>query len=155
MFLHDELSLKAEYDRVNGMRSILFHCKRVESVITGLSTRPENIVHEDVIEKSQCAYNCIFVLLTVENGDCENKAVSLSKEIINFMKDTGHQSVFLCPFAHLSNNLASSLDARKILSETVFLIKNVCTLVEGHFGSDKELLIHLFGHPGNARYREF
>jgi Archaea-specific editing domain of threonyl-tRNA synthetase len=137
------------------MRSILFHCKSVESAITGLSTRPKNIVHGAFFDKRQCAHNCILVLLTVENGDSEKKAEFLSKEIIKFLEDTGHQSVFLCPFAHLSNNLASSLDAHKILSKTAFLIENVCTLVEGHFGSDKELLIHLFGHPGNARYREF
>ena len=137
------------------MRSILFHCKDVGTVITGLSTRPNGIIHGDILEKKQSAHDCIFVLLTVENGDTEEKAEALSKEIFKFIKDTGHRTVFLSPFAHLSNNLASSLEAHKILNKVAELIKGECQLIEGHFGSDKELLIHLFGHPGNARYREF
>ena len=64
--------------------------------------------------------------------------------------------MFLCPFAHLSSNLAQAKEALPILERVVIELKDSeINLTEGHFGSDKELLIHLYGHPGNARYREF
>jgi threonyl-tRNA synthetase len=85
-----------------------------------------------------------------------HKAKGISNEIIKFSEETKHKNVFLCPFAHLSNNLANSEDALTILEAIVEGLKNLdVQLTQGHFGSDKELLIHLYGHPGNARYREF
>ncbi len=138
------------------MRSILFHCKDFGSVITGLSSRPEGILHGDVLEKNQSSHDCILVFATIEKGDTIEKAPKLIQEILRFCKDTAHNNVFLCPFAHLSNNLATSKEALPILEEiSDQLKKSSINLTEGHFGSDKELLIHLHGHPGNARYREF
>lgn len=138
------------------MRSILFHCKDFGSVITGLSTRPDHIVHGEILDKEQSSHNCILAFVTIEKGDISQKASSIVKEIIKFCEDTNHLNVFLCPFAHLSNNLASSKEAIPILKEIVEGLKSVqINLTEGHFGSDKELLIHLYGHPGNVRYREF
>lgn len=138
------------------MRSLLFHCKDFGSVITGLSTRPENIVHGDILDEKQSAHDCVLAFVTIEKGDIEEKSSALVKEITKFCTDTKHQTVFLCPFAHLSNNLAEAKEAipvlQKILSD---LTATNLKVYEGHFGSDKELLIHLYGHPGNTRYREF
>ena len=138
------------------MRSLFFHCKKFESVITGLSTRPNGIIHGEVSDKQQFLENCILVFLTIEKNDNETLTSELVQEIIKFCRETGHENVFLCPFAHLSNNLADSATALgliKIVNESL-QTQNVNTM-EGHFGSDKELLIHLYGHPGNARYREY
>ena len=137
------------------MRSLLFHCKDFGSVITGLSTRPEEIVHGEILDKEQSCKECVLVFITVEKGDTPDKAPLLASEIVKFADSTKHYSVFICPFAHLSNNLAKSADALPVLEAVVALVKEKCSVMEGHFGSDKELLIHLFGHPGNARYREF
>lgn len=138
------------------MRSLLFHCKDFGSVLTGLSTRPENIIHADILDEKQYSHNCILAFVTIEKGDHPEKAPSLVKEILKFCKDTNHLNVFLCPFAHLSSNLAQAKEALPILERVVIELKDSeINLTEGHFGSDKELLIHLYGHPGNARYREF
>ena len=139
-----------------GMRSLLFHCQDFGSTITGLATRPKTIVPAEVSSKTQSVKDCVLVFVTLEKGDTKEKAHSLAKEIIKFCEETKHMNVFLCPFAHLSNNLASSKEATEILREIVSKMgESDVVLTEGHFGSDKELLIHLYGHPGNARYREF
>ncbi len=138
------------------MKSLLFHCKDFGSVITGLSTRPDDMVHGDILDEKQSAHNCILAFVTIEKGDAIEKSSELVQEIYKFCKDTDHNNVFLCPFAHLSNSLASAKDALVILEKIVNELKTSdINLTEGHFGSDKELLIHLYGHPGNARYREF
>jgi hypothetical protein len=137
------------------MRSLLFHCKDFGSVITGLSTRPEDIVHGDILDEKQSCKDCILAFVTVEKGDTSDKAPLLASEIVKFAESVKHHNVFICPFAHLSNNLAKSAEALPVLEAVIALVKEKCSVVEGHFGSDKELLIHLFGHPGNARYREF
>jgi len=138
------------------MRSILFHCKDFGSFITGLSTRPQDIVHGDILDKKQSSRDCILTFVTVEKGDTQENASKLAQEVLKFCKDTKHNNVFLCPFAHLSNNLASSKEAHPVLEKILEdLNTSEINLAEGHFGSDKELLIHLYGHPGNARYREF
>ena len=138
------------------MRSLLLHCKDFGSVVTGLSTRPDNIVHGDILDKEQSSQDCILVFVTVEKGDTPDKAEPLTKEILKFCENTTHSNVFLCPFAHLSSNLAESKEALVVLGRIVEILKGLpVRLTEGHFGSDKELLIHLYGHPGNARYREF
>lgn len=138
------------------MRSILFHCKDFGSVITGLSTRPDDIVHGDILDEKQSSHDCILIFATIEKGDTPDKPLHLAEEAAKFSKDTNHKNVFLCPFAHLSNNLASAKEALPLLEKLADELKNRdLHLTQGHFGSDKELLIHLYGHPGNARYREF
>lgn len=137
------------------MRSLLFHCKDFGSVITGLSIRPEGIVHTEILDEKQSCRDCILAFVTIEKGDTQEKAELLSEEIIKFSNSTKHHSVFVCPFAHLSNNLAPSKDAVPLLESLVALLKGRCSVMEGHFGSDKELWIHLYGHPGNTRFREF
>src|SRR5690606_36593976 len=105
--------------------------------------------------KIKNATDAILVFVTVEKNDDLQKAQNLITEIEKFAFDTGHKLIFLSPFAHLSNNLASSKEALEIFN---FLHSNLninFSVVNGHFGSDKEALIHLYGHPGNTRYREF
>ena len=69
-------------------------------------------------------------------------------------KDTGHTRVVLFPFAHLSNKLA---DTDTTLKAIILLEENLkgLELQRAHFGSDKKLILDVFGHKGNVRYREF
>lgn len=137
------------------MRSLLFHCKDFGSVITGLSTRPDNIVHGDILDEKQSAHDCILTFVTIEEGDSTVHYDKLINEILKFTIDTKHENVFLCPFAHLSKNLASPKDAIVLINYMMERLKSLVNLSEGHFGSDKEVLLHSYGHPGNVRYREF
>jgi len=63
--------------------------------------------------------------------------------------------VVILPFAHLSNNLAKAKDGIKIVSFIEENLKKEFNVMRAHFGSHKELLLDIYGHPGNARYREF
>lgn len=138
------------------MRSLLLHCKRFETAITGLSTRPDDIIHGKISDERQASDDCILALVTVEIGDTADKAESLAAEILKFRDDTHHSNVFLCPFAHLSSNLAKAKDALPIFEAILENLKRRDVLItEGHFGSDKEAFLNLYGHPGNVRFREF
>ncbi len=138
------------------MKSLLLHCKNFRSSVTGLATRPKGIKHGKLNGKKQSAENCILAFVTIEKKDNEKMISKLSGEILKFCSDTGHRNVFLCPFAHLSGDLAPSEKALAFFAKLADEIQaNGLKLTEGHFGSDKEVLIHLIGHPGNARFRKF
>ncbi len=60
-------------------------------------------------------------------------------------------------FAHLSNKLAPFKTGIYFFDQLEKSLKNErkYEINRTHFGSDKDMLLYLFGHPGNARYREF
>ena len=138
------------------MRALLFHCKEYGIKIGKMADRPKGIIPEQVQEKEQHCKDCVVALITVEKDDDSEKFASrLSEEISKMCEEVGHKNVVVFPFAHLSNNLA---EAKKGI-ETITRIKNSFekeyTVMKAHFGSHKELLLNIYGHPGNARYREF
>lgn len=138
------------------MRSLFFHCKNYRTKIESLSDRPSEILPEKVDEDEQSCKNCIVALITVERQDNPEKtSLGVADEILKMSQETGHNTVVILPFAHLSNNLAES----KVAIQTIDLIENILKekveVLRAHFGSHKELLIDVYGHPGNARYREF
>lgn len=65
------------------------------------------------------------------------------------------ERVVILPFAHLSNNLAEPKVGLSIIKEIESTLKNKLEIVAAHFGSNKSFLLEIYGHAGNARYREF
>ena len=140
------------------MRSILLHCKKFNANITGLSTRGVDVAPEDITHTEYGSENCIAVFITVEKSDDIESVTSLiAKEIENFCIDTQENKITLCPFAHLSHSLAPFKIGIQFfdLLEEYLKSKNIYEITRVHFGSDKEVLVHIFGHSGNVRYREF
>jgi hypothetical protein len=92
------------------MKVLMFHCKRFKYKITGYSNRPKNIKPERIENKSESSKNCILSFVTIEESDENLKELSfnLSTEILKFAKETKTKNAVICPFAHLSNNLANS-----------------------------------------------
>ena len=136
------------------MRALLVHARDYDVKVIGLATRPNGVAPEAIIDNEQTVKNCIVGFLCVETGDEIDAIKSLSTEIVKMMKETGEQNVVIAPFAHLSNKLADSHTAKRLLGELeneLIKFKPVRT----HFGSDKELLLSVFGHPGSVRFREF
>ena len=138
------------------MKALLFHCKNYRVKIDKLANRPEDITPEEVKEKEQICKNCIVVLTTIEKGDnLEKTTSSLSEEISKMCKDVGHASIVILPFAHLSNNLAKSEEGVRAINLLEEKLAKNHKVVRAHFGSHKSLLLDIYGHPGNARFREF
>lgn len=138
------------------MRALLFHCKQYGVKIVGISTRPKDIIPEEVKEKDQDCRDCVVVFVTVEkNDEVEKTSSALSEEVAKMCKEVGHKNIVLFPFAHLSNNLAKTTDGITIISHVENILKKDFDVIRAHFGSHKELLLHTYGHPCNARYREF
>lgn len=138
------------------MRSLLFHCKDYGIKITKMANRPKNIINETVCEKEQKCNNCVVALITVEKNDnIKDSIPKLANEIIKMSEEINHKKDVLLPFAHLSNNLADARTSIQALSELEKTLKQKLSIIRAHFGSHKELLLNIYGHPGNARYREF
>jgi len=138
------------------MRSILFHCKKFDATIGGISTRGVEIEPEVKNKHNHEHEECIVVFITVEKKDNVEQVVpQILKEIKKFCEEVKETRIVLCPFAHLSNELASFKTGISFFDTLESGLKEKFQVSRVHFGSDKELLIHLFGHPGNARYREF
>jgi hypothetical protein len=137
------------------MRALLCHCRNYRSEVKKLSTTPAGIKPEDIKEKVLEAQDVLVVLVTVEAGDDIKCFVpKLADEVRKMSKDTGHMNVVLFPFGHLSNKLAdtdTTIRAMNLLEENL----NDFNPKRAHFGSDKKLLLDIFGHKGNVRYREF
>ena len=122
-----------------------------------MSNRPEDITPEEVVENEQSCKDCVVALVTVEkNDDAEKTSSGLSKEVAKMCQEVGHKNIVILPFAHLSNNLAKAKDGIKIISLIEDNLKKEWSVImRAHFGSHKSLLLDIYGHPGNARYREF
>jgi len=137
------------------MRAVLFHCRNYLVKLERIANRPVDIRPEEVKYKEQSCKDCVVALITVEDkDDPEIVAEKLSKEIIIMAKNVGQNSIVLLPFAHLSNNLADTKKAIKTLGIIEKYLKDY-NVLRAHFGSHKELLLDIYGHPGNARYREY
>ncbi len=138
------------------MKALLFHCKEYETKIDRISNRPNDIKPEEIQEKEQKCEDCIVVLVTIEKDDkIEGASSALAEEISKMSKDVTHKNIVILPFAHLSNNLAKSKNAIGAINLIEEKLKKQFHLIRAHFGSHKSLLLNIYGHPGNARYREF
>lgn len=78
----------------------------------------------------------------------------MAVEVEKMILETGHDNVVIAPFAHLSSDLAPSDVALQLLNSLTEKLQHH-NITRTHFGSDKELLLDIFGHPGNVRFREF
>ncbi len=138
------------------MRALLFHCQNYGVKIDRLANRPEEITAEEVKEKEQNCKDCIVVLITIEKNDNLKKFCShLVDEIAKMSQEVGHKNIVILPFAHLSNNLAKAKDGIKAIGLIEEILQKSYNVMRAHFGSHKSLLLDIYGHPGNARYREF
>jgi threonyl-tRNA synthetase len=137
------------------MRALLFHCRNFSTQIDSLSNRPAGIMPESIEEKKQLCGDCVSAFITVESGDSEATAEKMSKEIAEMCESVGKERVMICPFAHLSKNIADSRKSIKILDRICSSLKKNFGVARAHFGSHKSLLLDVYGHPGNVRYREF
>lgn len=138
------------------MKALIFHCKEYKTEIVELANRPIKIKPEQIKNKQQKCKDCIVALITVEKGDQIEKFTSqMAEEIAKASNDVGNRNIAIVPFAHLSNNIAESADSLRALNMIENVLKNNFDVIRSHFGSHKSLLLDVYGHPGNVRFREF
>ena len=126
------------------MKVLLLSCKKFNSKIKKLATRPESIKPEPIKQNDYTTGKSIVALITAEAGDDLKKSSDeLRDEIEKFSKDTGINEIVIFPFGHLSNKLASS-------EETVSFLDLIESKLQGfkitrvHFGSHKSLLLDIY-----------
>ena len=138
------------------MKVLMWHLKEYYIKVVSMANRPEGIEPEELGEEEQKVGDCILAFVTVEKGDdLEKCSFELAQEVLKFAEDVKRENVVLCPFAHLSNNLAhfkEGLDFFKIAEDK--LKNRGLKVFRSHFGSDKELLMDVYGHKGAVRFRE-
>lgn len=138
------------------MRSLLFHAREFRTEFDSFANRPRGIVHEklDGKEKQECE-NCVVAFITVEKADDEKTVEGICKEILKMCKEIKRNKAVVAPFAHLSNDLAEPKKGLEIIKKIEGTLSKKVEVIAAHFGSNKSLLLDVYGHTGNARYREF
>jgi len=137
------------------MKMLLLNCRNFKTTVGALATRPIGICPEPLSAKVYFTKKAIVSLLTVEDGDNTRALIpNIAAEIASFCKDTGNTSVVIFPFAHLSNKLASSKETRATFDLLECELQNL-NVTRVHFGSHKSLLLDVYGHRGNIRFRTF
>ncbi len=137
------------------MKALLLSCKAFDTKIKTIATLPTDIAPEAITKKEYKTGKCIVILVTVEDSDNpENIVPQLGREIRLFSKDTGIHTIVIYPFGHLSNKLAPSAEALNFLHLLEKQLTDFKT-IRVHFGSHKSLLLDIYGHRGNVRFREF
>lgn len=137
------------------MKSLLLHCKEFGAEFDSFADRPKGIEPENLTEQKWKSSKCLVVLITVEKGDdIENISIKLAKEIKDTLNDFGEKNIILAPFAHLSSNLENFEESKNFFDLLEKELNNF-SVTRIHFGSHKSLLLDIFGHVGNVRFREF
>lgn len=138
------------------MKALLLHCKNYRITVGDLANRPNGVEPELIKNKTHEAQDCVLALVTVEKEDSDEVTSKLAAELEKMASDVGRKDIVILPFAHLSNNLAESATAIGILDGVgENLINKGYNAIRNHFGSHKEFMFDVYGHPGNARFREF
>lgn len=126
------------------MKTLTFHCKRFES---------KDIDSKNAPVKTK---DSVVVLITFEVGDKSRTIKRLTKEIIKMSLDFNEKFIVIFPFSHLSSNLLNPEQSLSLLDNLLRRLKETnLEVIYATFGTDKEVLLNIIGHPDNARFRSF
>ncbi len=140
------------------MRMLLFHAENYGARFDSFANRPSGIFLEGLDGKrTQFCRDCVVAFITVETKDEQKVVSSKAAEAIKKMcLEVGRKTAVVVPFAHLSNNIKEPKEGFEILRKTEKILKKLeIKTMRTHFGSNKSLHLDVYGHTGNARYREF
>ncbi len=138
------------------MRTLIIHCKEYRTSFVELANRPYGIEPEEIRPEGIKNENCVVVLVCVEQGDTlKGQVFPLIEEIKGTAKNWGSRKIQITPFGHLSSKLASSKEAINAFTLMEEKLRDEFIVLRDHFGSHKTLLLDIFGHVGNIRFREF
>ncbi len=126
------------------MRILLIHSDHLEYEITSKTKIAEDI--EDSLKKGRME-DCLSVFVAVEEGDDESVVENAINEIREISKSVKTKNIFLYPYAHLSNELASPDVAVKILKDLEIKLIQDFEVKRAPFGYYKAFKVSCKGHP--------
>lgn len=126
------------------MRILLIHSDYLEYEITSKTKIAEEI--EDSLKKGRME-ECLSVFVAVEEGDDDSVIDKAFNEVTEISKSVKSDKVFLYPYAHLSNNLASPEIAIKLLEDLENKLKTEYEVKRAPFGYYKAFKVSCKGHP--------
>ena len=126
------------------MRILLIHSDYLEYEITSKTKIAEEI--EDSLKKGRME-ECLSVFVAVEEGDDDSVIDKAFNEVTEISKSVKSDKVFLYPYAHLSNNLASPEIAIKLLEDLENKLKTEYEVKRAPFGYYKTFKVSCKGHP--------
>ena len=126
------------------MRILLIHSDYLEYEITSKTRIAEKI--EDSLKKGRME-DCLSVFVAVEQGDDNSVIDKAFNEVEEVSKSVKSEKVFLYPYAHLSNNLASPEIAIKLLKDLETKLKSKYEVKKAPFGYYKAFKVSCKGHP--------
>ncbi|MFA5992663.1 MAG: threonyl-tRNA synthetase editing domain-containing protein [Candidatus Pacearchaeota archaeon] len=140
------------------MKALLFNAREYGVKFDSFANRPKEIFHEEINGKEEQNWSdCVVAFITIEKDDNKERvSTGISKAITKMCKEVNRERVAIVPFAHLSNNLGEPSKSFEIFEEIENKLKSLnLEIIRSHFGSNKSLHLDVYGHAGNARYREF
>ena len=126
------------------MQILLIHSDYLEYEITSKTKIAEEI--EDSLKKGRME-DCLSVFVAVEDGDDDSVIDKAFNEVAEVSKSVKSDKVFLYPYAHLSNNLASPEIAIKLLKDLENKLKTEYEVKRAPFGYYKAFKVSCKGHP--------
>lgn len=135
------------------MKVLCFYCSELEIGRNVPSSRMKQVDFEDNEIKTKKA----FLLFTCINSKKDDKMISeAAVELAKIAKKIRVKEVVLCPFAHLDSKIAPAKYSFMVIKGLEKkLIEKGLKVKRAHFGSYKEVKIHLPAHPFEVFYREF
>ncbi len=101
---------------------------------------------EEIKEKKERYEECLVSFISVEEGD-SSIVEKITEEIEDVAEKVGAGRIVLYPYAHLSNKLASSEEAMKVLNELEKILGKKYEVHRAPFGWYKSFIISCKGHP--------
>ena len=117
--------------------------------------KAEAELHDEVELKEIMVSDALVVLVSVEKGDDESAADSAIEDISKFMENLKRKRIVVYPYAHLSSDLSSPKDAKKIIEYMYEKLGSKYGAVKAPFGWNKKLMLDIKGHPLAEQARSF
>jgi len=112
-------------------------------------------VAEDTLKEEVRVEEALVTMVTVEKGDNEEVVEKAVKDILDVFNRVKAERIVIYPWAHLSSNLASPINALEILKNLESkLVEKGVEVVRAPFGWYKAFKISVKGHPLSELSRE-
>lgn len=121
------------------MKGIIWNCKEVK--------------WKYVDKEPLSAAECLLVYVCCENGDTNKETKEVIRRISQLnRKRYKKEAIVLFPFAHLSDNILDSKQAKDLIKKLATSLEKTMNVSIMGFDTNKEVNIHLLPNNGDVSY---